>query len=72
MAHAASTSASRFTTGWFSGVPDWRVLGVPRGRLRRKHGKGKAMGVLSHKLGRTIYYMLKRGKPFDLERFVAA
>ena len=41
-------------------------------RLRRKHGKGKAMGVLSHKLGRTIYYMLKRGKPFDLERFVAA
>ena len=30
------------------------------------------MGVLSHKLGRTIYYMLKRGKPFDLERFVAA
>lgn len=29
-------------------------------RLRRKHGKGKALGVLSHKLGRTI------------ERFIAA
>lgn len=41
-------------------------------RLRRKHGKGKALGVLSHKLGRTIFHMLKRGKPFDLERFVAA
>ena len=41
-------------------------------RLRRKHGKGKALGVLAHKLGRTIYFMLKRGKPFDLERFVAA
>lgn len=41
-------------------------------RLRRKHGKGKALGVLSHKLGRTIFFMLKRKKPFDLERFVAA
>ncbi|MEO6595271.1 MAG: IS110 family transposase [Planctomycetota bacterium] len=41
-------------------------------RLRRKHGKGKAMGVLSHKLGRTIYYMLLRRKPFDMERFLAA
>ena len=41
-------------------------------RLRRKHGKGKALGVLSHKLGRTIFHMLKRGKPFALERFVAA
>ena len=41
-------------------------------RLRRKHGKGKALGVLSHKLGRTIYFMLKRQKPFDLERFLAA
>jgi hypothetical protein len=41
-------------------------------RLRRKHGKGKALGVLSHKLGRTIFFMLKRKKPFDLERFIAA
>ena len=41
-------------------------------RLRRKHGKGKALGVLSHKLGRTIYFMLKRQKSFDLERFLAA
>jgi transposase len=43
-----------------------------RNRLHRKHGKGKAMGVLTHKLGRTIYYMLLRKKPFDLERFLAA
>lgn len=41
-------------------------------RLQRKHGKGKAMGVLAHKLGRTIYYMLLRKKPFDMERFLAA
>ena len=41
-------------------------------RLQRKHSKGKAMGVLAHKLGRTIYYMLLRKKPFDMERFLAA
>jgi len=41
-------------------------------RLQRKHSKGKAMGVLAHKLGRTIYYMLLRRKPFDMERFLAA
>lgn len=43
-----------------------------RSRLQRKHGKGKAMGVLCHKIGRTIYYMLLRRKPFDMERFLAA
>ncbi len=41
-------------------------------RLERKHGKGKAMSVLAAKLGRAVYYMLKRRQPFDLERFVAA
>ncbi len=30
------------------------------------------MGVLCHKIGRTIYYMLLRRKPFDMERFLAA
>lgn len=41
-------------------------------RLERKHGKGKAMGVLAAKLGRAVYFMLKRHEPFDLKRFVAA
>jgi hypothetical protein len=43
-------------------------------RLEKKHGKGKgkAMGVLAAKLGRAVYYMLKRKEPFDLNRFVAA
>lgn len=49
----------------------------PRGqkffaRLERKHGRGKAMGVLAAKLGRAVYFMLKRHEPFDLKRFVAA
>lgn len=39
-------------------------------RLSTKHGKGKALGILSHKLGRSIYYMLKRDQYFDLARFL--
>ena len=41
-------------------------------RLEKKHGKGKAMGVLAAKLGRAVYFMLKRNEPFDLDRFTAA
>jgi len=41
-------------------------------RLEKKHGKGKAMGVLAAKLGRAVYCMLKRKKPFDRDRFTAA
>ena len=38
--------------------------------LAKKHGKGKAMTILSHKLGRSVYFMLKRKKYFDKERFI--
>ena len=41
-------------------------------KLERKHGKGKALSVLAHKLGRSVYFMLSRNKPFDQERFFAA
>ena len=41
-------------------------------KIERKHGKGKALSILAHKLGRTIYFMLSRSKPFDEERFFAA
>jgi transposase len=40
-------------------------------RLERKHPKRKALAVLSHKLGRAVWYMLARGKPFDPQRFYA-
>ncbi len=39
-------------------------------RLVKKHGKGKAMSVLAAKLGRAVYFMLKRRQPFDQKRFV--
>jgi transposase len=41
-------------------------------KLERKHGKGKALTVLAHKLARAVYYMLTRHQAFDLPRFVTA
>ena len=38
-------------------------------RLAKKHGKGKALTVLAHKLARAVYYMLKRETAFDLDKF---
>ena len=39
-------------------------------RLASKHGKGKALAILSHRLGRAVYYMLKNQVPFDQKRFL--
>jgi len=39
-------------------------------RLEKKHGKGKALSILAHKLARAIYYMLKRKVAFDMKRFL--
>ncbi len=38
-------------------------------RLEKEHGKGKAMTLLSIKLGRAVYYMLRRREPFDAKKF---
>ena len=40
-------------------------------RLEKKHAKGKALSILSAKLGRAVYFMLLRREPFDQERFFA-
>jgi hypothetical protein len=39
-------------------------------RLAKKHNKGKAMGIYTHKLGRTIYFMLKNKQGFDMQKFI--
>jgi transposase len=39
-------------------------------RIERKHGKGKALTILAHKLARAVYYMLKRDTAFDLDKFL--
>jgi transposase len=40
-------------------------------RLAQKHGKGKALSILAHKLGRAAYYMLKNKVAFDQEKFLS-
>ena len=39
-------------------------------RLTNKHGKGKAISILAHKLGRAVYFMLKNKKPFNQNKFL--
>jgi len=39
-------------------------------RLVKKHGKGKALSILAHKLGRAVYYVLKRDQAFDQDYFL--
>jgi transposase len=41
-------------------------------RLEKKHGPGKALTLLAQKLGRAVYYMLKRQKAFDMHKFLQA
>jgi len=38
-------------------------------RLVSKYGKAKALSLIAQKLGRTVYYMLKRKEPFIATRF---
>ena len=38
-------------------------------RLAHQHGKAKALTILAHKVGRAVYYMLRRGHAFDPNRF---
>ena len=43
-----------------------------RARLEKRHGKGKALSILAHKIGRAVYYMLARDTVFSMEKFLAA
>ena len=51
------------------------LKGNPQGqaylaRLEKKHGKGKALTVLAHKLARAVYPILWRKEAFDMKRFL--
>jgi transposase len=39
-------------------------------KLQRKHGKAKALSIMAHKIGRAVYYMLKRKEVFNIEKFL--
>jgi transposase len=41
-------------------------------RLEKKPDKGKALSLLAYKLGRAVYYMLKRKVAFDRDIFLQA
>src|SRR5438876_3294209 len=40
--------------------------------IEKKHGKGKALSILAHTIGRAVYYMLVRGTVFSMEKFLHA
>ena len=40
-------------------------------RLEKKHPKGKALSVMSHRLGKAVYFMLLRKEVFDAQKFFA-
>jgi transposase len=40
-----------------------------KAKLAKKYNDGKAMGILSHKLGRAIYFMIKNKRAFDMDKF---
>jgi transposase len=40
--------------------------------IEKKHGKGKALSILAHKIGRAVFYMLTRETVFSTEKFRAA
>jgi len=39
-------------------------------KLKNKHGKARALAIISHKLGRAVYYMLKNNQAFDMKYFL--
>ena len=39
-------------------------------RLEHKHGQGKALTVLAHKLARAVYSMLQRDTVFAMDKFL--
>ena len=39
-------------------------------RLESKYGPGKARSILTARLGRSVYHMMKKGEAFDIDRFL--
>jgi transposase len=45
-------------------------IGAYLQRLTSRYGTGKALGILSHKLGRAMYHMLLKRRVFDIDKFL--
>jgi transposase len=57
---------SELATTFLRGNPPAQAL---HERLKKRHGKGKALSILAAKLARAVYFMLKRGQIFDPDKF---
>tara|TARA_R110002167_G_scaffold365992_1_gene592496 strand:- start:1530 stop:2309 length:780 start_codon:yes stop_codon:yes gene_type:complete len=60
----------------FSEVAVLYLRNNPRGQqylksLQKRMSKAKALLALAHKLGRTVYFMLKKGRMFDEKQFLS-
>jgi hypothetical protein len=44
----------------------------PSTRQERKRGKKKALSVLEAKIGRTVYHLCRKQRPFDAKRFFSS
>jgi len=40
-------------------------------KLKNKHGKARALAIISHKIGRTVYFMIKNQQAFDMNKFLS-
>ena len=58
---------SEASVSMLRGIPDVKKY---KEKLQRKHGKAKALSILAHKIGRAIYYILKRKEVFTIEKFL--
>jgi hypothetical protein len=41
-------------------------------KISERHGKGKSLSILAHKIGRSVYFMLKRKQVFNMNQFFSA
>ena len=41
-------------------------------KLVSRYGKAKALSIIAQKIGRTVYFMLKRKEVFDPQRFFSS
>ena len=41
-------------------------------KLVSRYGKAKALSIIAQKIGRTVYFMLKRKEVFNPERFFSS
>jgi hypothetical protein len=55
--------------GWIEFLRNNQLAQNYHNRLVSKHGKGKALSILAHKLGRAVYFMLKRKESFNMNTF---